>query len=163
MNCPNQPSDDSLTVKHSLIHPAVFINLYDHYAPGVYRYAFLRVGGDLADEVVVRSFLKAFRQRRLFSSRSISFQAWIYGIASRVISSYPHAEAKRFRTMSQELGTTALYSLGSRERDAFLLMTWGRLPLSEAAQALGMSTERLERRLDRTLQRITNRIPGSVR
>lgn len=154
----NGPWGDHVTVEHSLLDPWAFIDLYDRYAPGLHRYASLRVGEDLADEVVVRTFLKAFRRRRSFVAQPVSFRAWMYGIAGRVISSYPRAGAERCRAMGQDSRTAALCTLRRKERDALLLMVWGQLPPSEAAQALDVSTERLERRLDRALQRITCRI-----
>lgn len=161
IDCPGSSGDRS-TVERSLADPKVFIELYDRYAPGIHQYAFLRVGEDLVDEVVVRTFLKAFRRRRSFVSRPLSFRAWLYGIEGRVISSYARAEADRCRAVDQELRVSGLCNLRRKERDAFLLMAWGRLPLSEAAQALGVSTERMEMRLDRALQRITCRTQAST-
>jgi RNA polymerase sigma-70 factor (ECF subfamily) len=153
-------SSDHLLVGHSLVDPNTFIELYERYAPGVHRYAVLRLGEDLVDEVVVRTFLKAFRRRHLFLSRPVSFRAWIYGIASRVISSYPRAETDRLRAAGRHSGIAALHVLRKKERDALLLVTWARLPMPEAAQALGVSTERLGRRLDLALRRIDCHIPA---
>jgi RNA polymerase sigma-70 factor (ECF subfamily) len=144
------PSGEHLLVGRSLVDPNVFIELYDRYAPGVHHYALLRLGEDLVDEVVVRTFL----------TRPMSFRAWIYGIAGRVISSYPCAETDRFRAAGRDSGIAALHALRKRERDALLLVAWARLPMPEAAQALGVSTERLGRRLDRALQRIACHMPA---
>lgn len=151
-------SDERLMVERSLAEPDVFVDLFDRYAPGVHRYALLRVGEGLVDEVVVRTFLRAFRRRRSFASRGLSFRAWIYRMVGRVIATYRRVAAGRCRVVDGGWAIPVLRTMRRRERDAFLLVAWAGLPPPEAAQALGLAPERLQACLDRALGHTARRI-----
>lgn len=160
-------SYDASIFERSLTAPQVFIEIYDRHAPQIYRYALIRLGDELVDEAVVRIFLKAFRRRGSFSSRSCTVHTWLYGIATGVISSYRRQEIRRYRAMAQDSSihstddactvrriAKTLGALSQNQRDAYLLVAWAPLSLTEAAQALGIPTSRLQTRFDRACQRI---------
>ncbi|MFE4582931.1 RNA polymerase sigma factor [Streptomyces chartreusis] len=160
-------SYDALILERSLTAPQEFIEIYDRHAPQIYRYALIRLGDELVDEAVVRIFLKAFRRRSSFSSRSRTVRTWLYGIASGVISSYRRQETRRYRAMAQDSSmhsaddacmvrriAKTLGALPQKQRDAYLLVTWAPLSLTEAAQALEIPTARLQTRFNQACRRM---------
>ncbi len=59
--------------------------LYDRFAPGLYRFAVVRLRGDVqtAEDVVIETLVAAVHDLRRFSPATGSFSAWLYGIARR--------------------------------------------------------------------------------
>ncbi|MFJ9968445.1 RNA polymerase sigma factor [Streptomyces avermitilis] len=160
-------SHDSSIFERSLTDPQEFVEIYDRYASQIYRYALLRLGDELVDEAVARIFLTAFRRRSFYSSRLWTVRTWLYGITNGVISSYRRQEIMRYRTMAHDESmhftgdawtvrriATTLGALPRKQRDAYLLVAWGSLSLTEAAQALGIPTTQLQTRFDRASQRM---------
>ncbi len=65
--------------------PEACANLYDCFAPGIHRFAVVRLGGDVqtAEDVVVETMVSALKDIRRFNPRRSSLAAWVYGIARR--------------------------------------------------------------------------------
>lgn len=169
-------SYDASIFERSLTAPQAFMEIYDRHAAQIYRYALLRLGDELVDEALVRIFLKAFRRRSSFSSHSCAVHAWLYGIANGVISSYRRQETMRYRAMAHDESihsaddawtvqrvAKTLGALSQKQRDAYLLVAWTPLSLTEAAQALGIPTARLQTRFDRACQRMSATLTAEAR
>ncbi len=71
--------------------------LYDRFAPGLYRFAVARLRGDVqtAEEVVIETLVAAVHDLRRFSPATGSFSAWLYGIARRRLLLERRRQARR--------------------------------------------------------------------
>jgi RNA polymerase sigma-70 factor (ECF subfamily) len=76
--------------------PEACAALYDRFAPGIHRFAALRLSGDsqTAEDLVIQTLADAVRDIRRFNPRKSTLSAWLYGIARRRV----QAEIRR-RTM----------------------------------------------------------------
>ena len=67
--------------------PEAHAALYDRFAPGLHRFAASRLHGDaqLAEDIVVQTFVDAVRNISRFDPRQSTLAAWLYGIARRQV------------------------------------------------------------------------------
>jgi RNA polymerase sigma-70 factor, ECF subfamily len=140
-----------------------------------------RIGDDDADDVVADVFVVAWRRREDVPADA---RIWLLGVARRILANR-HRAARRQRALYERLAQEAarqpaegedpaliaaldgsmlraLASLGSRDREVLLLVTWDGLAHAEAAEVLGvrpatltMRVHRARRRLERTLAALT--------
>jgi RNA polymerase sigma-70 factor (ECF subfamily) len=77
--------------------PDAYARLYDHFAPGIRRFAAPWVAGDaqLAEDMVIDTLVGVARDIGRFNSRQSTLAAWVYGIARRRI----WAELRRRKRM----------------------------------------------------------------
>jgi hypothetical protein len=79
---PGSPTDAQV-IEQSLRSPEAFATLFDPHAGAIYRYAAIRLGTDVADDVMSETFYLAFRGRRRFDLSRENARPWLYGIATR--------------------------------------------------------------------------------
>ena len=66
--------------------PAAFGAIYERYYNGVYKYIYYRVGDQgLAEDLTMEVFVKALEAIEGFTFRGVPFSAWLYRIASNLV------------------------------------------------------------------------------
>lgn len=174
---------DAVLVRRSLRHPEEFEVLFERHAATVLRYLQLRVGHSLAEELMAETFVRAFDARRRFDSRRASALPWLYGIASNLIRMHFRTEERRLRAYRAAAGletqpgdltaesverlhaselasaiAAALAALPVAQSDVLLLHTYAELTPDEIAEALGISTGSVRKRLHRARRFMAERL-----
>jgi RNA polymerase sigma-70 factor, ECF subfamily len=76
-------------VERAKTDPAAFGELYDRYAPQIYRYVRSRVRDDgLAEDLTAEVFLSALRHVKGYRDQGRPFSCWLYRIATNTIASH---------------------------------------------------------------------------
>jgi RNA polymerase sigma-70 factor (ECF subfamily) len=76
-------------VERARISPTAFGELYDHYFPLIYAYTLRRVGDPTdAEDIAALTFEKAMRGLERFEWKDVSFSAWLYRIATNLITDH---------------------------------------------------------------------------
>jgi RNA polymerase sigma factor (sigma-70 family) len=182
---------DASVIERSWDDPDAFAVLFDRHADEVHRYAARRLGTEAADDLMAETFVIAFQQRRRYDLSRSQAMPWLYGIVTNLISRHRRAEARRLRALSRVAGTApaegrgdgealadrvvarvsaesaqhdlaaALAGLSARNRDVLLLIAWGDLDHTEAAQALGITVGTVRSRLHRARTGVRKALGGS--
>lgn len=149
-----------------------YADLYDRYAPGVYRLCYsLLLNRQDAEDVTQEAFVYAFKNLSRFDSSRASFKTWLFTIAvSRCRNTYrrkrlpmidimqmlnvhlaaPSSEAPEAalaRRHAQEAVQRALQSLTPRLREAVVLRYGQGLTYREIAEVLGCPQKTAESRV----------------
>jgi RNA polymerase sigma-70 factor (ECF subfamily) len=141
---------DAAVIRALLADPDRFAAIYDRYAAMLYRYAFPRVGPEIADDLVAEAFLAAFRGRASYDLDRQDARPWLFGILTREVATHHRRERARYRAMARSTHDTvqdgpadqvaarvhadaargplaaALAELAPGDRDVLLLVAWGR-------------------------------------
>ncbi|HVS04934.1 MAG TPA: sigma-70 family RNA polymerase sigma factor [Candidatus Dormibacteraeota bacterium] len=81
-------------VERAKSDPAAFGQLYDRYAPQIYRFVRARVRDDgLAEDITAEVFLSALRSIKGYQDQGRPFSCWLYRIAVNAVAS--HYRSKR--------------------------------------------------------------------
>lgn len=182
---------DASVIERSCDDPDVFAVLFDRYADDIHRYAARRLGTEAADDLMAETFVIAFQRRRRYDLSRPKALPWLYGIVTNLIGRHRRAEARRLRAMSRVALTTpaegcgegeamedrvvarvgaestrcslaaALAGLSARNRDVLLLIAWGDLDYTEAAEALGIPVGTVRSRLHRARSGLRAALGGS--
>jgi RNA polymerase sigma-70 factor (ECF subfamily) len=153
---------DAVVIAESCRDTEAFAVLSDRYAAELCRYAYRRIGREVAEDVVAETFLAAFRTRARYDTGQPVARPWLYGSLSKELAGHHRAERARYRALArspvepatddpadrvvgyvsaQAVGrtlATALARLPARDRDVLLLIAWGQLSYDEAAQVLSI-------------------------
>lgn len=168
-----EPLDDSTIVAASLEDPEAFGELFRRHSPRLHAYVARRLGAALADDLVSEAFTTAFRRRDRFDGRA-EFGAWLWGIASNLISKHHRRETRMYRAYARTgvdpaedgvadlasnrasaaaLGprlAKALASLSAQERNAVLLLAWAQMSYSEIAVTLDLPLGTVKAKIHRS-------------
>jgi RNA polymerase sigma-70 factor, ECF subfamily len=153
--------------------------LYERYVDVVYRYVYVRVGGQqLAEDITSETFLRALRRMDSFSWQGRDIAAWFITIARNLITD--NAKSARFRMevttadmldadrrvdapdqevldrLRDERLLTAVKNLKPEQAECVVLRFLQGLSLAETAKVLGKSegaVKQLQLRAVRSLQR----------
>ncbi|MEV6619741.1 sigma-70 family RNA polymerase sigma factor [Amycolatopsis sp. NPDC051106] len=152
-----------------------FTEVHDRHFAAVYRYVAGRLGAQVAEDVAAETFLVAFDRRKTFDATRGDPRAWLFGIATNLVSRHRRKEARHYRALSRleapppaeghenrvlsaiaagQLGQ-ALAQLSAGERDVLLLVALGELGYAEVAEALGISPGTVGSRLNRARKKLT--------
>lgn len=152
-----------------------FTEVHDRYFADIYRYVAGRLGAQAAEDVAAETFLVAFDRRKTFDAARGDLRAWLFGIATNLVSRHRRKEARHYRALSRldvpvaaeghenrvvaaisagQLGK-ALSRLSAGERDVLLLVALGELGYAEVAEALGISPGTVGSRLTRARKKLT--------
>ncbi|GAB3139397.1 RNA polymerase sigma factor [Amycolatopsis sp. NPDC004378] len=148
-----------------------FTEVHDRHFAEVYRYIAGRLGAQAAEDVAAETFLVAFDRRGTFDPARGELRAWLFGIATNLVSRHRRKEARHYRALSRletprpdeghetrvvvagQLGR-ALARLTSGERDVLLLVALADLGYAEVAEALGISPGTVGSRLTRARKKL---------
>ncbi|WP_410587395.1 RNA polymerase sigma factor [Amycolatopsis sp. lyj-23] len=151
-----------------------FTQVHDRYFPDIHRYVAGRLGAQAAEDVAAETFLVAFDRRKAFDPTRGDLRAWLFGIATNLVSRHRRKEARHYRALSRleprevaeghesrvvdsvvaaRVGK-ALSRLSAGERDVLLLVALGDLGYAEVAEALGISTGTVGSRLTRARKKL---------
>ncbi|MDT7804676.1 MAG: hypothetical protein QOI78_8109 [Actinomycetota bacterium] len=150
----------------------LFTEVHDRHFAAVYRYVAGRLGAQVAEDVAAETFLVAFDRRKTFDATRGDLRAWLFGIATNLVSRHRRKEARHYRALARletprpaeghenrvldagRLGK-ALSRLTAGERDVLLLVALADLGYAEVAEALGISAGTVGSRLSRARKKLT--------
>jgi RNA polymerase sigma factor (sigma-70 family) len=149
-----------------------FTDVHDRHFAAIYRYVAGRLGAQAAEDVAAETFLVAFDRRKTFDPTRGDLRAWLFGIATNLVSRHRRKEARHYRALSRLEAprpaeghenrvalsgqlAKALSRLTSGERDVLLLVALADLGYAEVAQALGISPGTVGSRLTRARKKLT--------
>jgi RNA polymerase sigma factor (sigma-70 family) len=179
-----QASDADLIVR-SLAEPDLFTAVFDRHSAEILRYAYARLGPELAEDVTAETFLDAFRRRSTYDCAWSDARPWLYGIAVRQIGRHRRVEARRLRLLrsaladgpiedhsdraaervtAERLGprlATVVAALPQQDRELLLLIAWAELSYAEVATALGTTASAVKSRLHRIRVKLRQELGGS--
>ncbi|WP_290060029.1 RNA polymerase sigma factor [Amycolatopsis solani] len=148
-----------------------FTEVHDRHFAAIHRYVAGRLGAQAAEDVAAETFLVAYDRREKFDPTRGDVGAWLFGIATNLVSRHRRKEARHYRAlarievprpveghenrvvMSGQLAK-ALSRLSSGERDVLLLVALADLGYAEVAQALGISPGTVGSRLTRARKKL---------
>ncbi|MBE1499595.1 RNA polymerase sigma-70 factor (ECF subfamily) [Amycolatopsis lexingtonensis] len=148
-----------------------FTEVHDRHFAEVYRYVAGRLGTQAAEDVAAETFLVAFDRRATFDRTRGDLRAWLFGIATNLVSRHRRKEARHYRALARievprpveghenrvavagQLGK-ALSRLTAGERDVLLLVALADLGYAEVAEALGISPGTVGSRLTRARKKL---------
>ncbi|WP_067483977.1 RNA polymerase sigma factor [Actinomadura hibisca] len=184
---------DAELISRSHADPEAFAELFDRYAPMLYRYVSRRLGPEVAEDLVGETFLVAFGKRGKYDLAHPDARPWLFGIVTKLVARHHRSEAARYRALRRSpvdgavespadavaamvtasavrpLLAEALAALPRRDRDVLLLVAWGDLSYEEVGQALGIPVGTVRSRLHRARRKVraalgdTNPLSGDPR
>jgi len=80
----------------------------------LYRFAFRRLGAEVAEDVVADTFLAAFRRRDSYDTARPDARPWLFGILVKEISRHHRRETSRLRAAAASAGPGADDGLADR-------------------------------------------------
>ncbi len=163
-----------------------FGQLYDHYAPGIYRFAYYRVGSpQLAEDVTADTFFRALRSLSTFRWQGKDFGSWLVTIARNLITDHFKSSRSRLEHTTDDLsaygGTTdgpedeviaaltnevlldALGRLSAEQQECLVLRFLRGCSISETAEALGRSEGAIKQLQLRAIRNLTKTLPEGLR
>ncbi|SDM07017.1 RNA polymerase sigma factor [Nonomuraea jiangxiensis] len=176
---------DSAVIARSRQEPEVFAEIFRRHAPEIKRFVIRRLGLDVAEDVVAETFLAAFRQRGRYDLARHNALPWLYGIATNLIGRHKRTEARQLNLLARtgvdpvtepftsrsderlsaqavrQRLAAALAALPAGHRDVLLLVTWGGLSYTEAAEALGIRVGTVRSRVNRARAKIHEELGGT--
>jgi RNA polymerase sigma factor (sigma-70 family) len=176
---------DADIIELSLREPGCFGAIFRRHADEIVRYAHVRLGPDLAQDVLAETFLAAFSRRASYDTSRADARPWLYGIAIRQIGRHRRAEQRHRqalarlpaesvtgdfvdraaeRVTAQQLRprlAAVLAGLRRQDRELLLLIAWAGLTYEESAQALGVPTSTVRSQLHR-IRIVTRRALGGI-
>jgi len=179
-----QASDADL-IARSVAEPELFTAVFDRHSAEILRYAYARLGPELAEDVTAETFLAAFGSRARYDGAWPDARPWLFGITIRQIRRHRRVEARRLRLLrsaltdgpaedhseraaervtAQRLGprlAAVVAALPQQDRELLLLIAWAELSYAEAAVALGTTTSAVKARLHRIRVRMRRDLGGS--
>ena len=166
-------TDDASVIANSRHDPEWFSVIFDRYFTAIHRYAAARLGPAAADDVAADTFLAGFDQRGRYDLTRPEAKAWLYGIATNLISRHRRDELRLYRALSRSAArddveshadrvtdrvtaeqlsprlARALKRLSQGDRDALMLVACADLSYAETAFALGIPIGTVSSRLNR--------------
>jgi RNA polymerase sigma factor (sigma-70 family) len=179
-----QASDADL-IARSLAEPDLFTAVFDRHSAEILRYAYARLGPELAEDVTAETFLDAFRRRSTYDCAWSDARPWLYGIAVRQIGRHRRVEARRLRLLRSALAdgpiedhsdraaervtaerlapklAAVVAALPQQDRELLLLIAWAELSYAEVATALGTTASAVKSRLHRIRVKLRQELGGS--
>ncbi|WTL69260.1 RNA polymerase sigma factor [Streptosporangium sp. NBC_01495] len=171
-------------MERSRREPEAFAAVFHRHAPEIKHYVTRRLGADAAEDVVADTFLAAFRGREGYDPSQPSARPWLYGIATNLIRRHKRVEVRQLRVLERtgvdpvtvpftersderlSAGAVrrrlaaALARLPAGHRDVLLLVTWGGLTYTEAAQAMDIPVGTVRSRVNRARSKVRKELGG---
>jgi RNA polymerase sigma factor (sigma-70 family) len=166
----------------SLDSPQDFAETFDRYFREIHGYIARRLGTGVADDIAAETFLIAYRKRASFDYQEGTVRAWLYGIATRLVSHHRRDELRAYRALQRAAArpatddrmvdhtdrvtervaaaavqrelAPALAALSQGDRDVLLLVALADLTHAEVASALGIPYGTVGSRLSRARRQL---------
>lgn len=166
-----------------MVGPDGLADLYDAYAPMLYRYAVRRMGRTAAEEIVAETFLAAVAGWARFDPGRGEVRPWLFGILTHRISRHRRDEAAYLNVLAGLPGepmvediaervadmvsadsngaslAAALAELSAGDRDTLLLLAWADMSYAEIAAALGIPIGTVRSRINRARRVMRSHVP----
>lgn len=78
-----------------------FTEVHDRHFAAIYRYVAGRLGAQAAEDIAAETFLVAFDRRKTFDATRGDVRAWLFGIATNLVSRHRRKEARHYRALSR--------------------------------------------------------------
>ncbi len=156
-------------------HAETVGRMFDQHAEGLLRYLTRRVGRHVAEDLVSETFAVMLREQRDLDPARGGERAWLFGIATNLLRHHLRDQVRAMRAAARAAGShddrvddqelsaverldaqrrvaqlaTALAALNADDREVLLLVAWGGLSPSEAADALDIPAGTARSRLHR--------------
>lgn len=171
-------SNDAELIVASLTDAVRFEAIFDRHYDAIHRYLARRGGWQLAEDLTMTVFLKAFGSRHRFDPSAEHARPWLYGIATNVLRRHSRTERRRVRAYADSPPVAnaafddaaladrvdasalapalyiALARISQDERDVLLLIAWEDLTYEEVATALRIPVGTVRSRLHRARGRL---------
>lgn len=182
---PAEELDDAAFIEASWREPGAFGTVFDRYFVAIYRYARMRLGPDLADDIAAETFLVAFRRRKRYDLAHPNARPWLFGIATNLIRGHRRNELRMYRAfaratavlitnsheerVSEQVTAEAaqsrlaagLATLPPGDRDVLLLVASAQLSYAETARVLGIPVGTVASRLNRARAKVRAALGGT--
>jgi len=175
------PEVERELVERARLSPAAFGELYDHYFPVIYAYVARRVGNAQdAEDIASLTFEKALQALERFQWKDVSFSAWLYRIATNLITDHFRRSGRHKQVSFEELEGVLSVSeprFEQVERTARLMELVAKLPrqyqhmltlkffegltLEEMSEVLGQSKKTVTMKLYRSLKALKKLVADS--
>jgi RNA polymerase sigma-70 factor (ECF subfamily) len=189
---PQDDNDPEATRLRALVDLAkdgdaeAFGQLYDHYASGIFRFVYYRVGSrQLAEDLTSETFVRGLRAIQRFNWQGKDFGAWLTTIARNLIADHfkssrsrleivsdtvpegrthaPSPEHEVLTLISNELLFEAVSALPPEQRDCILMRFIQGLTIAQTAAALARSEGAVKQLQLRAVRSLAKTVPGDVR
>jgi RNA polymerase sigma factor (sigma-70 family) len=164
-----------------------FTTLFTDHAPELKHYIIRRLGPEPADDIVAETFAVALQNLASYDRSRGDERAWLYGIATNLISRHRRREIGLYKALSRtgidpvtesftdevdrrvSAGAArrrlakALAGLSQAHRDTLLLVVWAELTYEEAAAALGVPVGTVRSRVNRARKKLRRALSGVER
>jgi len=162
-----------------------FGQLYDHYASGIYRFVYYRVGShQLAEDLTSETFVRGLRAIQRFTWQGKDFGAWLTTIARNLITDHfkssrsrleivsdaipedrtaSGAEDEVMSLVSHEMLFEAVSALPAQQRDCVLMRFIQGLSIAQTAAVLGRSEGAVKQLQLRAVRALATMVPGDAR
>ena len=173
---------DAEVITGSIEDPPSFDVLFERYVSDVTRFVTRGASPSYVEDLVVETFIEAFKTRARFDTARVSARPWLYGIANNVLRHHYRALAREralFRkstqcfvdewiatldtgaidsrvdaSASEALLAGALADLSPEFREPLLLHVLADLTYAEVAEALGVPSGTVRSRISRAKERL---------
>ncbi len=163
-----------------------FGQLYDHYAQGVFRFVYYRVGSrPLAEDITSETFTRGLRSIQRFNWQGKDFGAWLTTIARNLIADHFKSSRSRLEVVtevlpentttvaspeqdvlsliSNELLYEAVNQLPKEQRDCVLMRFIQGLSIAQTAAALGRSEGAVKQLQLRAIRGLSKLVSEDIR
>lgn len=163
-----------------------FGQLYDHYAQGVFRFVYYRVGSrPLAEDITSETFARGLRSIQRFNWQGKDFGAWLTTIARNLIADHFKSSRSRLEVVtevlpenttlvaspeqdvlsmiSNELLYEAVNRLPNEQRDCVLMRFIQGLSIAQTAAALGRSEGAVKQLQLRAIRGLSKLVSEDIR
>src|SRR5690349_1596084 len=171
-------SDSELVVRAKAGDHSAFTQIYERYAPAIYRYIYYRIGEvELAEDLQAEVFLRMFEGLQRYEDRGWPISAWLYRIArDRTIDiirrrrnrqhvpleawggSCDGPEHNVTRQLEYEELRHTLNDLTDDQREVIQMRFLGEMSIQEVAQTLGRTEGSVKALQHRGLQSLARRL-----
>jgi RNA polymerase sigma factor (sigma-70 family) len=169
---PEHGASDEGALRASLTDGRCFTAVFERRADEIHRYLLHRAGQAYAEELTAETFARAFDGRDGYDPERGSVRAWLFGIATNVLSVHRRAEGRRARAYGRvalrpgpsndgpeeqvadrELLRSTLSQLDGRDQDVVYLIAGAGLSYEDTAGALGIPVGTVRSRYSRARRR----------
>jgi len=175
-------SDSELVIRAKAGDESAFTQIYERYAPAIYRYIYFRLGEpELAEDLQAEVFLRMLEGIHRYEDRGWPISAWLYRIArDRTIDTMRRRRTRQHMplemwggscegpecSVSEQLEYEEIYrsmqDLTHDQRVVIQLRFMANMSIQEVAEKLGRSEGSVKALQHRGLQSLAKRLPPQV-